>query len=74
MDKECKITLIDFPQMVSTSHKNAEELFDRDVKCITHFFSNKLKFIPEDHLPDFKVQRSICIIVPMHAIHSKHSM
>jgi hypothetical protein len=28
------LTLIDFPQMVSVSHANAEELFDRDVECI----------------------------------------
>ena len=27
-----EITLIDFPQMVSTNHKNAEYYFDRDVK------------------------------------------
>lgn len=26
-----KVTMIDFPQMVSTSHPNAEELFNRDV-------------------------------------------
>ena len=28
------LTLIDFPQMVSVSHANAEELFERDVDCI----------------------------------------
>ena len=27
-----EITLIDFPQMVSTNHKNAEYYFDRDVQ------------------------------------------
>jgi RIO kinase 2 len=34
IDDEEQLTLIDFPQMVSVSHANAEELFDRDVECI----------------------------------------
>ncbi|CAL5226049.1 g8861 [Coccomyxa viridis] len=54
VDEECKVTLIDFPQMVPTSHRNAQELFDRDVACITRFFSSKLKFISEGRCPDFK--------------------
>ena len=58
VDEECKVTLIDFPQMVPTSHTNAQELFDRDVACITRFFSSKLKFVSEGHCPDFKVHRS----------------
>ena len=29
-----ELTLIDFPQMVSTNHANAQELFDRDVECV----------------------------------------
>jgi len=29
-----QVTLIDFPQMVSVSHENAQEMFDRDVECI----------------------------------------
>ncbi|KAI8468269.1 MAG: RIO1 family-domain-containing protein [Monoraphidium minutum] len=28
------LTMIDFPQMVSVGHANAQELFDRDVDCI----------------------------------------
>eukprot|EP00741_Cyanophora_paradoxa_P021501 tig00021357_g20757.t1 len=39
-----KITLIDFPQMVSTSHENAEMYFDRDVECIVRFFSKKMGY------------------------------
>jgi len=31
------VTIIDFPQMVSTSHPNAKMLFERDVNCINHF-------------------------------------
>ncbi|TYZ65178.1 hypothetical protein PybrP1_000528 [[Pythium] brassicae (nom. inval.)] len=36
---EGKITMIDFPQMISTSHPNAVELFDRDVNGLVKFFS-----------------------------------
>lgn len=34
-----ELTLIDFPQMVSVSHANAEELFERDVDCIVRCVS-----------------------------------
>lgn len=34
-----KITMIDFPQMISTSHPNAADLFDRDVHGLVKFFS-----------------------------------
>ncbi|KAJ2365215.1 Serine/threonine-protein kinase rio2 [Coemansia sp. RSA 2610] len=33
--------LIDFPQMVSTSHPNAEMYFNRDVDCIRTFFKRR---------------------------------
>ncbi|RLN59181.1 hypothetical protein BBJ29_003946 [Phytophthora kernoviae] len=36
---DSKITMIDFPQMISTSHPNAAELFDRDVHGLVKFFS-----------------------------------
>ncbi|KAL7750361.1 Serine/threonine-protein kinase rio2 [Sorochytrium milnesiophthora] len=36
--------LIDFPQMVSTSHHNAKEYFDRDVDCIRTFFRRKFNY------------------------------
>ncbi|KAL3140995.1 hypothetical protein ABBQ32_005512 [Trebouxia sp. C0010 RCD-2024] len=42
-----ELTLIDFPQMVSTSHANAQELFERDVECVLRFFKKKLGYIPE---------------------------
>eukprot|EP00568_Trieres_chinensis_P000027 CAMPEP_0183302056 /NCGR_PEP_ID=MMETSP0160_2-20130417/7977_1 /TAXON_ID=2839 ORGANISM="Odontella Sinensis, Strain Grunow 1884" /NCGR_SAMPLE_ID=MMETSP0160_2 /ASSEMBLY_ACC=CAM_ASM_000250 /LENGTH=367 /DNA_ID=CAMNT_0025464781 /DNA_START=65 /DNA_END=1165 /DNA_ORIENTATION=+ len=41
------VTLIDFPQMVSTRHPNARELFERDLKCLERFFVKKLKCVPE---------------------------
>jgi RIO kinase 2 len=35
------IVVIDFPQMVSTSHENADMYFDRDVECIHEFFGKR---------------------------------
>ena len=55
VDEDGKITVIDFPQMVSTAHGNAEELFNRDADCIVRFFSQKLGFISAENRPDFKV-------------------
>uniref|UniRef100_A0A7S1PZP3 Serine/threonine-protein kinase RIO2 n=1 Tax=Neobodo designis TaxID=312471 RepID=A0A7S1PZP3_NEODS len=40
---EFKIVLIDFPQMVSTDHPNASELFDRDVNNLALFFQRRHK-------------------------------
>ncbi len=42
------VTLIDFPQMVSTTHPNASELFNRDMNCIIKFFGMKMHFVPPD--------------------------
>mmetsp|Transcript_20171 Transcript_20171/g.28912 ORF Transcript_20171/g.28912 Transcript_20171/m.28912 type:complete len:496 (+) Transcript_20171:13-1500(+) len=36
------VTLIDFPQMVSVTHPNAEDLFQRDLKCLRKFFAMKM--------------------------------
>jgi len=47
-----EIVLIDFPQMVSTSHPNAEELFDRDVQCVRTFFSKRFGY-EESEYPRF---------------------
>ena len=33
--------MIDFPQMVSVDHPNAEFYFQRDVQCIVNFFRRK---------------------------------
>lgn len=38
-----EVTVIDFPQMVSTSHLNAQFYFERDVRCIQNFFTRKFK-------------------------------
>jgi RIO-like serine/threonine protein kinase len=37
INEEEHLTLIDFPQMVSVSHANARELFERDVDCIVRW-------------------------------------
>lgn len=37
------VTLIDFPQMVSTQHFNAEELFLRDLRGLRKFFATKMR-------------------------------
>ncbi|KAF8735490.1 hypothetical protein AX14_001984 [Amanita brunnescens Koide BX004] len=36
--------VIDFPQMVSTSHENAEWYFNRDVDCIRTFFKRRFQY------------------------------
>ena len=48
VDDEEKVTLIDFPQMVSTSHLNATHFFDRDVDCLKRFFMRKYDFRPAE--------------------------
>ena len=40
-DEGVNITVIDFPQMISTSHENAAELFARDIQCLNDFFQKK---------------------------------
>ncbi|KAG8371540.1 hypothetical protein BUALT_Bualt13G0098500 [Buddleja alternifolia] len=41
IDDDEKVTMIDFPQMVSVSHENAKMYFDRDVECIFKFFRKR---------------------------------
>ncbi|KAK1252887.1 hypothetical protein MKX08_004074 [Trichoderma sp. CBMAI-0020] len=46
--------IIDFPQMVSMEHANAEMYFDRDVNCIKRFFLRRFHFTPTQPGPFFK--------------------
>lgn len=46
--------VIDFPQMVSVDHANAEYYFDRDVECVKRYFSRKFGFVSDDVGPHFK--------------------
>ena len=46
--------LIDFPQMISVDHPNADFYFNRDVECVKRFFSRRFGFISTDDGPLFK--------------------
>ncbi|CAM1511578.1 Fc.00g090910.m01.CDS01 [Cosmosporella sp. VM-42] len=46
--------VIDFPQMVSMDHQNAEDYFDRDVNCIKRFFERRFHFVTSEPGPFFK--------------------
>ncbi|TKA79348.1 hypothetical protein B0A49_01705 [Cryomyces minteri] len=46
-------TLIDFPQMLSIDHANAEFYFDRDVSCIKRFFERRFHFSSDEPGPFF---------------------
>ena len=38
------LVMIDFPQMISTSHVNAQEYFERDLHCIYRFFERRFGY------------------------------
>jgi RIO kinase 2 len=40
-----RIVMIDFPQMVSTGHQNAQELFARDFDCVCGFFERRFGLV-----------------------------
>lgn len=59
IDDDENVTLIDFPQMVSASHPNAEAFFYRDIDCLKRFFVRKYDFRPADHnIPDLVFRRA----------------
>ncbi|KAE8314132.1 Rio2, N-terminal-domain-containing protein [Aspergillus transmontanensis] len=45
--------IIDFPQMVSIDHANAEMYFDRDVNCIKRYFQRKFRYVSDEPGPFF---------------------
>ncbi|XP_066273198.1 uncharacterized protein [Branchiostoma lanceolatum] len=47
LDDKDGVTVIDFPQMVSISHPNAEWYFNRDVQCIRDFFLRRFGYESE---------------------------
>ncbi|KAI7812885.1 serine/threonine-protein kinase RIO2 [Triplophysa rosa] len=59
LDDNDHVTMIDFPQMVSTSHLNAEWYYDRDVKCVRDFFIKRFNYESELY-PTFKDIRRAC--------------
>ncbi|KXX77926.1 Serine/threonine-protein kinase rio2 [Madurella mycetomatis] len=46
--------IIDFPQMVSMDHQNAEMYFDRDVNCVKLFFQRRFHFVSTVPGPFFR--------------------
>ncbi|XWS65032.1 hypothetical protein CRYUN_Cryun05aG0055700 [Craigia yunnanensis] len=48
IDDHEKVTMIDFPQMVSVSHRNAQMYFDRDIECIFKFFGKRFNLSFEE--------------------------
>lgn len=46
--------LIDFPQMVSVDHADAEYYFQRDVNCVRRFFERRYGFVSDEPGPFFK--------------------
>lgn len=57
LDDQDRVIMIDFPQMISTSHPNAEWYFDRDVRCVRDFFARRFKYESELY-PTFSDIRS----------------
>ncbi|XP_008448921.1 serine/threonine-protein kinase rio2 [Cucumis melo] len=52
IDDDEKVTMIDFPQMVSVSHRNAQMYFDRDVECIFKFFRKRFNLTFHESVDD----------------------
>lgn len=48
VDADGTVILIDFPQMVSTNHVNAEDLFRRDMNGLAKFFAMKMHYVPDE--------------------------
>ena len=51
--------IIDFPQMVSIDHENAEYYFNRDVECIRTFFAKRFHFVNETGLFEAKLEEVV---------------
>ena len=51
--------LIDFPQMVSVDHADAEFYFDRDVACVKRFFERRFGFVSSESGPHFKDSKAL---------------
>lgn len=50
--------IIDFPQMLSIDHPNAEMYFDRDINCIKRFFERRFHFTSNEPGPFFAEARN----------------
>jgi len=50
--------LIDFPQMVSMDHANAQFYFERDVNCVKRYFERRFHFVSDEAGPCFEEARA----------------
>ncbi|CAG9853744.1 unnamed protein product [Phyllotreta striolata] len=57
LNSEEKPIIIDFPQMISTQHPNAEYFFNRDVNCIREFFKKRFDYESELYPKFSDIQR-----------------
>mmetsp|Transcript_24811 Transcript_24811/g.36594 ORF Transcript_24811/g.36594 Transcript_24811/m.36594 type:complete len:473 (+) Transcript_24811:88-1506(+) len=48
IDNSGQITMIDFPQMIPSTHPNAAELFTRDLNCLVKFFAMKMRYVASE--------------------------
>jgi len=62
-----KPIIIDFPQMVSTTHQDAKMFFDRDVNCIKDFFKRRFAYESVTHPTFEEVEREESLDVEVSA-------
>ncbi|KAF7993932.1 hypothetical protein HCN44_011201 [Aphidius gifuensis] len=67
MKNDGKPIIIDFPQMVSTKHQNAEFFFERDVNCIREFFKKRFGYESELYPKFTDILREDCVDVEIRA-------
>jgi RIO kinase 2 len=48
IEPDYTLRLIDFPQMISSAHPNAEEWFSADVECVRTYFRRRFHFESDD--------------------------
>ncbi len=62
IDDDEAITIIDFPQMTSTNHPQAQYYFERDVKCLQDFFQRRFGLIFEG-IPILEKVSNVVVII-----------
>lgn len=48
IDEDENVTMIDFPQMISIDHPNAEEYFNRDIEGVKQYFKKRFNILPDE--------------------------
>ncbi|KAK6731465.1 hypothetical protein RB195_007746 [Necator americanus] len=62
-----QVVVIDFPQMVSMDHPNAQFYFERDVECVRTFFRRKFNYDSDDFPKFSEVVRKYSLDVELEA-------